>query len=42
MVWYAQHWVATATFLPLSVVGALWPWRGLRQMADARKAGPNA
>jgi hypothetical protein len=37
MSWYSNHWVAYATFLPLSAALALRPWLGLREEALQRR-----
>ncbi|GLC39258.1 hypothetical protein PLESTB_001650700 [Pleodorina starrii] len=39
MSWYSRHWLAYATFLPLSVAVAVRPWLGLRAEAMKRRPG---
>ncbi|EFJ42194.1 hypothetical protein VOLCADRAFT_107363 [Volvox carteri f. nagariensis] len=39
MSWYANHWIAYASFLPLSLAAAVRPWLRLREEAMERAAG---
>jgi hypothetical protein len=38
MIFYANHWVAPALFLPVSLAGALAPWHKIRM--NARRNEP--
>lgn len=38
MIWFAQHWVGSLIYLPVSAAGALLPWLGVFEAAE--KAAP--
>lgn len=35
MIWFAQHWVGHAMYLPAAAAGALLPWLGIKAAAEA-------
>jgi hypothetical protein len=35
MVWYANHWVGAAMFLPMGLLGGLLPHLGIRENSEA-------